>query len=127
MRFGKIWKKIEVDQDMHIGVMSRGLNQLCREWLKDGGTTAGDIDQPLGITHEQLELWPSALQQFITDIRRTRVYVPSRGEHVLVTPTELSRAEAYEAGVYLKRVAAETDREGELLIALSSAPAPGWR
>jgi hypothetical protein len=41
-------------------------------------------------------------------------------------PADISRSECAEAGGYLKQLASETDREGDMLIELSRRDAPGW-
>jgi hypothetical protein len=128
MRFGAIYSKIETDEDIKLNLLKIGLNHEVREFLKDGNVEVGDGDEDgaVGIDEEQLELWPSRLRSFVANIKRTRVYVPSRGEHVPMKPTDISRAECAEAGKYLKKVASETDREGDLLIELSQLKASGW-
>jgi hypothetical protein len=129
MRFGKIYSKIETDEDIKLNLLKIGLNHEVREFLKDGDTDIDRDDEDdggAGIDLEQLELWPSPLRDLVADIKRTRVYVPSRGEHVPMKPVDISRKECAEAGRYLKKLAAETDREGELLIELSQRKAPGW-
>jgi hypothetical protein len=128
MRFGSIYTKIESDADIKLNLLKRGLNSEIREFLKDVnvGSDPDSEDGSSGIDQEQLDLWPSPLRDLVASIRRARVYVPSRGEHVPVLPKEISRAECFEAGHYLKKMASETDREGEMLIELSKRKASGW-
>jgi hypothetical protein len=129
MRFGKIYSKLESDEDIKHNLLKIGLNHEVREFLKDGNIGIDpDSEDSLvvGIDEEQLELWPSSLRDLVASIKRTRIYVPSRGEHVPMMPTDISRSECAEAGGYLKKLASETDREGDLLIDLSRREEPGW-
>jgi hypothetical protein len=130
MRFGKIFSKIETDEDIKINLLQNGLNHEVREFLKNGNVGIDPDSEAapaaVGIDEDQFELWPSPLRDLVANIKRTRVYVPSRGEHVPIMPQEISRAETAEAGEYLKRLASETHREGELLIELSKRKASDW-
>jgi hypothetical protein len=77
MRFGKIYSRIETDEDIKLNLLKIGLNHEVREFLKDGNV---DIDpdsedtNAVGIEQEQLDLWPSPLRGLVADIKRTRVY-----------------------------------------------------
>jgi hypothetical protein len=72
MRFGKIYKKIEADEDIKLNLLASGLNKEVREFLKDGNV---DIDPDSedgvtpGIDEEQLELWPSPLRDLVAHAR----------------------------------------------------------
>jgi hypothetical protein len=72
------------------------------------------------------ERWPAPLRDIVAQIRRSRVYVPSRHRNVQLEPSEISRVECAEAGEFLMRLAGETRRDGELLVQLSRQNAAGW-
>lgn len=127
MRFGKTFKNIERDPDIKINLLCAGLNHEVREFLKDGNVPLDeDDDGTSGIETEQLELWPSPLRPLLLAISRSRVYVPSRGEHVELDPKKITRKETAEAGKYLIRLAGETRREGKFLLNLSKTASPDW-
>lgn len=132
LSFGRLRKLIESDESIRLNVLSLGLAHEVREFLKDGNVAVNrdsddDMESLRGISVAQLELWPDALQPVIGNIRRSRVYVPSVGEHVDLAPDKITRAQAMEAGRYLIKLGHETTNEGQLLVQLSATKYEKWQ
>jgi len=78
-------------------LLAVGIQEDVRQMLKhDPNHHDGDPAQ-----YSFILLWPGRLQSIVQDIGREHVFVPSRGEFVELIPTEISRTETIEAGVYL--------------------------
>jgi len=108
-------KKIARARGLRMHLVGVGLSQEIRRFLKN------DFDDGSGgvATKAQLELWPAKLRPFIEEINKARVFVPSRGEFVLLTPIDLSKDETKEAGQYLITQGNDCIRTGSQLISLS--------
>lgn len=93
-------------------LFSNGLAQEVRRFLKF------DADDGDKMTSDQLDLWPRHLRGSVNDIGMARVFVPSRNEFVLLTPTTIGKADVGEAGHYLIAKGRDCIRRGKSLISL---------
>jgi hypothetical protein len=81
-------RKIGRTRGLRMHLVAIGLASEVRRFLK--------IDSDEGD-----ELWPARLRKAVEDIGEARVFVPSRGEFVLLAPMTITRVEVKEAGNYL--------------------------
>lgn len=127
MLFGRFWKAITEDEDIHRHLMRLGINQDLRREFKSketGDDEGSRVDADADLEPEQLSLWPGDKQVVIKTINRACVYVPSRGEFIPLQPDKISRPEVNEAGNFLIAKGEESINKGELLVTLSSMPGP---
>lgn len=117
MTHGGLLRKIDGDKEMKVGLLAEGLNKAVRDYLKM--PTAAEDATDDAVTEAQLSLWPSTDRKVVVDIGRAAVFVPSRSEFLPLDPSTISRAEAFEAGHYLIRLAQDTKRRGELILLLA--------
>lgn len=101
----------ELTREWKQQLLAVGLAQELRAILKKGNIENGATDA-------QLEMWPKAHRTLIADINRQRVFVPSVGCYVPVTPDRLTPEQATEAGKFLLATAEDTARVGRSLVAL---------
>jgi hypothetical protein len=105
-------KKIARSRGVRMHLIASGINNEVRRYLK--GTDEDD-----GVDFDQLRLWPENLRDEVKAIDRARVFVPSRGEFVMLDPKIISREETNEAGEYLVGKGEDCIRAGKALIRLS--------
>ena len=108
-------RRISKVRGLRMHLISYAIAAEIRRFLKND-TDEGDD----GSTASQLTLWPTRLQPFVKEINRARVFVPSRGEFVLLQPKEISKAEVSEAGDYLIAKGEDCIRVGRELVQLSN-------
>lgn len=102
-------RKLAGVRGLRMHLMSIGLNTEIRAYLKR------NPDEGDGITQDQLGFWPGSLRPIIKEIDRARVFVPSRGEFVMLDPKAINSQEVKEAGEYLVAKGEDCIRVGELL------------
>jgi hypothetical protein len=66
-----------------------------------------------------LDEWPLSCKRLVTDYGSTTVYVPSRGEHIPLLPSMITKAEVREGGDYLIAMGKDVTRAGNLLLQLA--------
>jgi hypothetical protein len=117
---GELWRKLEADREAHRYATNYGIYQLSLVYLKHIKD-----DEDNGASPDQLSFWKSDRhRQIVKQINRERVYVPSRHEHVLLRPDQISKPEVLEAGDYLIDHGTDCVREGKLLRKLAKLGGP---
>ncbi len=107
-------RKLARIRGLRTHLLSLALATEIRRYLKN------DTDEGDGVTRDQLEFWPATLRPLIKEIDRARVFVPSRGEFVMLDPTAISASEVKEAGDYLISKGEDCIRIGGALNRLAS-------
>lgn len=98
-------------------IFSLGLSQLVREVLRE--TQGQDAKDTMRLRAKQLELWEPEYRELLGKIDRAAVFVPSRDDHVELTPNEISTAELFEAGQYLITMGHECITRGQAIVQLA--------
>lgn len=107
------WKKVKSIRGLSAHLIAVGLAAEVRRFLKIDPDDAGSI------TTSQLDLWPTSLRKAVADIGMARVFVPSRGEFILLVPLTISSGETEEAGQYLIGKGNDCIRRGGQLVRLA--------
>lgn len=106
-------RKLSGIRGLRVHLFAEALNAEIRRYFK------ADTDEGDGVSPDQLEMWPAQLHVLIKEIDRARVFVPSRGEFVLLAPDVITASEAKAAGDYLIMKGRDCIFRGNKLITLS--------
>jgi hypothetical protein len=102
-------RQIAKIRGLRMHLLAGGLMKDIREYLKS------DPNEGDGVGHDQLAFWPAALRPLVKDIDRARVFVPARGEFVMLNPKAISKEEVSESGDYLIAKGEDCIRVGKRL------------
>lgn len=122
-------EEVDADEEVSCLVLGAGWNQIVRGALKDfivagsyetaDGDGGEDDDESGASKARQGLLWPVQCREDLETVNRAAVFVPSRGEHVPLTPLDLTPVEVNEAGEYLLQKGEDCLRRGRALIRMA--------